>query len=107
MLIDAFAIVKSRNHNARLVFVGDGELRDSLYERAATLGLSSSVVFHGVLGQTELARELNQAAVFALPSLAEGRPKVVAEALATGFMRCFGRRNCDDLLKMVCVLARC
>lgn len=100
VLIDAFSIVRSRNPNAKLVFVGDGELRDSLVEHAARLGLGSSVVFRGVLGQTELARELNQSSVFALPSLAEGRPKVVAEALATG-LPCVvsGACNCDDLVE--------
>ena len=68
--------------DARFVFVGDGPLRHSLESEAQSLGLGDRVVF---LGQrVDVPALLACADVFVLPSLAEGLPLSVLEAMAAG-----------------------
>lgn len=66
----------------RLEIVGDGELRQSLAELAAQRRVQEDVHFRGpvTLGP-ELNALYNGADIFALPSLSEGSPRVVSEAL--------------------------
>ena len=66
------------------MLVGDGAERPRITARAAELGLGSSVRFAGYLTQDQVAGELAQADIFALPSFAEGVPVVLMEAMATG-----------------------
>ena len=98
-LVEAFALFVQRCPDATLTLVGDGELKGELQERVDRLGLSKSVKFMGILSQEDLANELSKSSAFILVSLAEGRPKVVAEALGTG-LPCIvsGACNCDDLV---------
>jgi glycosyltransferase involved in cell wall biosynthesis len=65
---------------ARLVIIGDGPQREEL-ERAAR-GLP--VEFTGILPYEEVRRRMSQAAVLVQPSLAEGMPNTVLEAMAHG-----------------------
>lgn len=76
LLIDAMRLLEGR----RLVIVGDGPERRSL-ERAA-VGLD--VTFEGMLPHDEVRRRLRDAAVLVQPSLAEGMPNTVLEAMAHG-----------------------
>ncbi|MEK7103903.1 MAG: glycosyltransferase [Patescibacteria group bacterium] len=68
--------------NARLVFIGQGNLRDEL-ERFAK-EKSVAVEFLGSLANDKLPEELNKAEIFVLPSLYEGCPKALLEAMACG-----------------------
>ncbi|MBI3298631.1 MAG: glycosyltransferase family 4 protein [Elusimicrobia bacterium] len=61
---------------------GDGPLRERLEARAAALGVPAS--FHGRVSNAELPAILNRHAVFVLPSLYEGFPKALLEAMACG-----------------------
>jgi glycosyltransferase involved in cell wall biosynthesis len=66
--------------NVRLVFAGDGAERDALERSADSLGLGSRVAF---LGHRDDVPELLACAdVVVLPSLAEGLPLSVLEAMA-------------------------
>lgn len=69
--------------NARLVIVGDGELRGELEQQVAALGLSN-VAFEGYKTPRELRDYFAKADVFAIPSDREGMPLVVLEAMAAG-----------------------
>ena len=75
-------------------------LESNLRHQVAELGVSEKVKFLGILSQDKIANELNNSSLFVLPSMAEGRPKVVAEALATG-LPCVvsGACSCDDIVK--------
>jgi len=76
-LIDAMAQVKPP---ALCVVVGDGELRPQLEQRIAELGLAGRVLLPG---HVPAAAELLRAAdVFVLPSVKEGLPYVLLEAMA-------------------------
>jgi glycosyltransferase involved in cell wall biosynthesis len=64
------------------VFVGAGELHDSLHRMAIDLGVERACRFVGV--REDIADVLAAADIVVLPSLAEGFPFVLLEALAMG-----------------------
>ena len=64
------------------VFVGAGELRDSLHRMAIDLGVEQACRFVGA--RDDIADILAAADVVVLPSLSEGFPFVLLEALAMG-----------------------
>jgi glycosyltransferase involved in cell wall biosynthesis len=64
----------------RVVIVGDGPERDALAQQAAALGISNRVVLAGF--QRDMAPYFAMASLLALPSLSEGSPNVVLEAMA-------------------------
>ncbi|MCK5850204.1 MAG: glycosyltransferase family 4 protein [Kiritimatiellae bacterium] len=68
--------------NAKLVIVGDGYLLDDLREMARRLSVDT--VFLGRISRTEIPKWFAVCDVFVLPSLSEGRPNVLIEALASG-----------------------
>ena len=80
-LLEAFAMLPTElRQKTRLTFAGDGELRHQLDARIAELGLSEAVE---VLGQCSNVNELmRKATLLVLPSLWEGMPNVVLEAMA-------------------------
>jgi glycosyltransferase involved in cell wall biosynthesis len=67
---------------ARLVIVGDGPDRASLEGLARDLGLGDTVIFAGLT--QHVAPFYALADVFVLPSLSEGSPNVLLEAMASG-----------------------
>jgi glycosyltransferase involved in cell wall biosynthesis len=75
-LIDAAAALPQ----LKVVIVGDGPLRSQLEERARHLNIDQRVNFVG--HQADVARWLAAADVFVLPSLYEGMPLSVLEAMA-------------------------
>jgi len=83
-LLDAFARVAGRRQDVRLVICGTGPLRESLEQRAATLGVADRVTFTGLIPHAEVARYTAVADLFVLPSLLEALPTVAVEALASG-----------------------
>lgn len=82
LLVDAHAMLADRVPNARLVLIGDGPERESLWERAGRLGTSDRVTMTGAV--VDVDRRLRQFSCLVLPSEFEGFPNVVLEALAAG-----------------------
>lgn len=83
-LIDAFAMLrKARPESAmRLVIVGEGPERKRLERAASALSLSESVVLAGSVSDVRPFYRI--ADLFVLPSLSEGSPNVLLEAMAAG-----------------------
>ena len=81
-LLDIFAAIHSADPAARLLLVGEGELEQTVREKAERLGLTDAVVFTGV--RSDIPRLLSAMDVFVFPSLYEGMPNAVIEAQATG-----------------------
>ncbi len=81
LLLDAWPEVAMAT-GASLVLVGQGEERDALLARAATLGIADRVHLAG--GVADPSGYLRAADAFALPSLAEGMSNSLLEAMATG-----------------------
>ena len=70
--------------NIKLNIVGDGELRTALEAQTHSEGIASIVDFHGMLSPDQVGKLYSESQVFVLPSLFEGRPNVVVEAMAAG-----------------------
>jgi glycosyltransferase involved in cell wall biosynthesis len=81
-LIDAIAHIRPRWPAVRLVVVGDGPERMRLERQTASLAQRDVVVFAGHVVDVRPVYAI--ADVFVLPSLSEGSPNVLLEALAAG-----------------------
>ena len=81
-LVDAAARVLQERPRARFFLVGEGPLLASLQEQAAALGLGDRFVFHGFA--KDVARVVSAFDLSVFPSLWEGTPLTVFEALAMG-----------------------
>ncbi|MBF0331143.1 MAG: glycosyltransferase family 4 protein [Candidatus Omnitrophica bacterium] len=82
-LIKAFALLV-KDMNIKLLLIGDGEERAALIELAHSLGMSDRIVFVGRKPHQEVPEWMSAVDVFCLPSLNEGCPNVILEALACG-----------------------
>lgn len=90
-LIEAVGKVKKSGINVELNVVGPlmgvafGNYEGLLREKVSYLGLSDHVKFIGTVGDRGKLKEFyKNADVFVLPSLSEGSPKVIPEAMACG-----------------------
>ncbi len=82
LLLDALAALRAAGLPVQLRLVGDGPDRSWLQRRAAELDLASSVEFAGWVDQVRLLSLYAETDLFVLPSLAEGIPMVLMEAMA-------------------------
>lgn len=82
-LLAAGARLAPRFPDLRLVFGGEGDA-DALRRRAAELGIGDRIELLGWVGPQERDAQLARAAVFCLPSHAEGLPMAMLEAMASG-----------------------
>src|SRR3989338_4231573 len=83
-LIEALHKVRKRAPEFKLVIVGDGPSRGGLGQLVNKLSLLDSVIFTGKLSSNETKDVMKDCYVFALPSLSEGLPRVILEAMALG-----------------------
>ena len=71
-------------HGFRLVFAGDGPLRNDLIALAGRLGVQERVIFLPTMPQKDLRYLYSSADVMLLTSIREGWPNVVLESMACG-----------------------
>lgn len=83
LALEAFARLAARAPEATLVFVGEGEQRAALEQRAAELGLTDRVEITGHRPRAEVLERMARSQVFLFPSF-EGAGMVVVEAMAAG-----------------------
>jgi sugar transferase (PEP-CTERM/EpsH1 system associated) len=85
-LVEAFirlrALLPEQAANLRLSIIGDGPLLPALREQVAAAGLNDVVWLPGA--RSDVAQLVAEFSVFALPSLAEGTPVSLLEAMACG-----------------------
>ncbi|HEX9173232.1 MAG TPA: TIGR03088 family PEP-CTERM/XrtA system glycosyltransferase [Telluria sp.] len=84
-LVDAFArlrqLLPAEADRLRLVLVGDGPLRARLADRIAAAGLQDVAYLAGP--RSDVAPVMRSLSLFALPSMAEGTPVTLLEAMAS------------------------
>lgn len=84
-LIDAFVHLRQRypdkKNQLRLVIVGDGPLLPTLKEKINSAGIAEVAWLAGA--RTDIAEIMQAFSVFALPSIAEGTPVTILEAMAS------------------------
>lgn len=81
-LIDAFCAVSEKFPSAALRLVGDGALFEEIKLYAAERGLGDKVIFEGA--QANVYPYFAKADIFLLPSLYEGMPITLIEAMGSG-----------------------
>lgn len=83
-LVQALALLIAKNRDVHLRLAGDGPSRAALEDTARKLGVADRVSFLGNLSEQDVAQELSSSDLFVLPSLAEGVPVSIMEAMAIG-----------------------
>jgi L-malate glycosyltransferase len=84
-LLFALEAIKEEGFNVHTTFVGGGVLLDYFKELSEKLNLSEDVTFLGNISRAEEIRKLLiNSDIFVFPSLTEGLPRVILEAMATG-----------------------
>jgi N-acetyl-alpha-D-glucosaminyl L-malate synthase BshA len=83
-LIRAMKIVRQKSTGARLMLVGDGEEREKLEKLVKELILEEYVRFIGKVQNEKVPEYMVASDIFILPSLSEGFPVTVLEAMASG-----------------------
>jgi glycosyltransferase involved in cell wall biosynthesis len=81
-LVEALARLCAERADLRITIVGDGPERPSVEALVRSAGISERVTFTGYQSAAQIAEWLTTADVFVLPSLAEGVPIVLMEAMA-------------------------
>ena len=81
-LLEAFRLLRQSHPECRLRLVGDGDLRPDMEGLAREKGISDAVEFCGM--QANVYPYLHDADIFTLPSIYEGNPMTIIEAMGTG-----------------------
>ncbi len=89
-IIDFFSELKKQKKDVKLLLVGDGVLRKSIFERVKNLNLDKDVIFTGnVYNVQEMYNAMD---IFVLPSLFEGLPVTGIEAQVNGLPSFFSKK---------------
>lgn len=84
LLVQACARLRDAGHDFRLTLVGAGPDRPRVEAAIAAAQLAERVTLTGALTQAQVRAAFDVADVFVLPSLAEGIPVVLMEAMSSG-----------------------
>jgi glycosyltransferase involved in cell wall biosynthesis len=83
VMVDAVRMCKQMDCDFKLVMVGDGPLRGDIQRRAEEQGVLDRIKFAGQVPAGSAVRsELDCADLFVMPSLQEGMPRALLEAMA-------------------------
>lgn len=84
-LLDAISAIKKKGKFFKVIFVGGGTMLDYYKEFTKKLNLTEEVSFYGNVSDSDyIASILKEADIFVLPTMTEGLPRVVLEAMASG-----------------------
>jgi len=84
LLVQACGRLRDADVPFQLTFVGAGPDRERVERAIRELGLQDRIMLTGALNQEEVRAQFARADIFVLPSLAEGIPVVLMEAMASG-----------------------
>lgn len=84
-LLEAFRLLKMAGFdNVKLLMIGKGYLENEISQKVDQWALNDSIILVGPVAHEVVPLWMNAADVFCLPSIREGMPNVVLEALACG-----------------------
>ena len=83
-LLEAIPKIIESHKDVLLVVLGEGIQETDMKNLTDKLGISSNVMFKGAQKPDVVPYWMDAADIFVLPSLSEGRPNVVPEALSSG-----------------------
>lgn len=81
-LLDALAKLRKAGKDIYLIVAGEGPLESQLKARSVELGLGKNVIFAGF--RDDVSDIISALDIFLMPSLSEGLPMAVLEAMAAG-----------------------
>lgn len=84
LLLDAVKILNEEGKNIHLLYTGDGPLKLLLHQKVSRYRLEDSVTFLGEVGHSQIPYIINSCELLCLPSLSEGWPNTLMEAMACG-----------------------
>jgi len=84
VLIDAGRVLRTRGVDVDIRVIGGGPFLPVLFDRARLSGMEHSTHFLGAIGQDGMEEHFQWADVFCLPSMMEGLPVVLMEAMVRG-----------------------
>ena len=102
ILIDAFQTVHSSFPNYTLVMIGDGPLQRTIQEKITVMNLGSSINGIPYIPNRDLPGIYQHSTVFVLPSLEEGVPRTILEAMSCGVPVV-----CTDLPQLKAIVEGC
>lgn len=91
-VIEALAILKTQGHNEFEYHMAGGGDQSRLYKIAENFGVLDKVVFEGSLPHEKMFEWLDEMDLYIQPSLQEGLPRSVVEAMSRG-LPSFGART--------------
>jgi len=83
-LLESIPLIKKKISNVKFILVGDGTIRKEMEDFAHSRGLSGDVIFTGYYPESRIKDIIDVFDVFVLPSLHEGLPYVILEAMSLG-----------------------
>jgi glycosyltransferase involved in cell wall biosynthesis len=83
-LIDAFSILKTRHPDVTLTMVGEGADKNRIAQKIRDLNLENSIMMKDFVPNSEIVDMYQNSSVFVLPSLEEGVPRTILEAMSCG-----------------------
>jgi 1,4-alpha-glucan branching enzyme len=84
ILIQSLALAQREHPDLHLCIAGSGQMRPTLENLVTQLGLDNHVTFAGYVDKHTLRALYQWSNLFILPSLSEGFPRVLLEAMASG-----------------------
>lgn len=81
-MLEVFKELLKKENNAKLLFVGDGELKQEIIQKAKSLKIMDNIIFTGF--KTQVADYYKASDVFLFPSICEGLGLSLIEAQACG-----------------------
>ncbi len=83
-ILEAMREVIKKYTAVKLALVGDGPLRNNLQTLVDMFDLEKNIIFLGAMNRVEVANLLSRSNFFVFPSLKEGMPRAILEAMACG-----------------------
>ncbi len=83
-LVDAFRILRGKFPDISLTMVGRGSDKHRIVQKIHDLGLDGNIIMKDFVPNSEIVDLYQSSSVFVLPSLEEGVPRTILEAMSCG-----------------------